>query len=120
MENLQKAKSFYDLLVWQKSHKFVLNIYKITKEFPIEELFGIISQMRRASVSIPANIAEGFKKKGKADKLRYYNIAQGSLEEMKYFLLLSKDLNFYDTSDLNKDLIEISKMLESYILKISK
>ena len=85
MENKQSAKSFKDLVVWQKAHKFVLDIYKITKCFPKEEMYGLTSQMWRASVSIPANIAEGFKKKGKADKLRFYNIAQGSIEEMKYF-----------------------------------
>jgi four helix bundle protein len=119
MENKQSAKSFKDLVVWQKAHKFVLDIYKITKCFPKEELYGLTSQMRRASVSIPANIAEGFKKKGKADKLRFYNIAQGSIEEMKYFLLLSNDLDYSNAENPKKDISEISKMIESYINKIN-
>ena len=117
--SMEKAKNFTDLIVWQKAHKFVLDIYKITKCFPKEEMYGLTSQMKRASVSIPANIAEGFKKKGKADKLRFYNIAQGSIEEMKYFLLLSNDLNYSNTENLEKDISEISKMIESYINKIN-
>ncbi|MBN2589774.1 MAG: four helix bundle protein [Sedimentisphaerales bacterium] len=70
------SKSFQDLIVWQKSHEFVIDIYKLTVGFPKTEVYGLTSQFRRAAVSIPANIAEGFKKKGKADKMRYYNIAQ--------------------------------------------
>jgi four helix bundle protein len=79
-----KSKSFKDLLVWQRSHEFVLEIYKLTQAFPQKELFGLVSQLRRAAISIPANIAEGFKRKGKADKLRFYNISQASLEEVRY------------------------------------
>ena len=80
------AKKFEDLIVWQKAHTFVLGVYSVTLKFPSDERFGLISQFRRAAVSIPANIAEGFRKKGKADKLRYYNISQGSLEECQYYL----------------------------------
>jgi four helix bundle protein len=119
MENNQASKFFHDLIVWKKAHKFVLDIYRITKNFPKDELYGMTSQMRRASISIPANIAEGFKKKGKADKLRFYNIAQGSIEEMKYFLLLTKDLEYSSVDNLENDITEISKMIESYINKIS-
>ena len=119
MENKDKANSFSDLIVWQKAHRFVLAIYKMTDSFPKSEMFGLISQMRRAAFSIPANIAEGFKKKSKADKLRYYNIAQGSIEEIKYFLLLSRDLGFADTNKLNDDICEISKMIDSYMKKIN-
>lgn len=72
------AKSFQDLVVWQKAHTFVLRVYQVTTEFPADERFGLTSQFRRAAVSIPANIAEGFRKSGKADKLRFYNISQGS------------------------------------------
>jgi len=78
------AKSFQDLIVWQKAHRFVLSIYKLTGNFPKSELFGLTAQMRRAATSVPANIAEGFKKRGRADKVRIWNIAQGSLEESMY------------------------------------
>lgn len=111
---MNKSKSFQDLIVWQKAHQFVLKIYSITKNFPKEELFGLTSQLRRASVSIPANIAEGFKKRSKLDKGRFYNISQGSIEECKYYLILASDLNYYQTNDILKDLEEISKLLNSY------
>ena len=75
-----KARTFQDLIVWRKSHDFVLKIYRLTGAFPEHELFGLISQIRRSAVSIPANIAEGFKRKGKANKLKFYNISQASLE----------------------------------------
>jgi four helix bundle protein len=84
------SKRFEDVEVWRKAHAWVLCIYKFTEGFPKHELFGLTSQLRRAAVSVPANFAEVFKKRGLADKIRIYNIAQGSLEE------------------------EISKMLESY------
>ena len=86
------AKTFQDLLIWQKSHQFVLGVYKLTNRFPKEEIYGLTSQFRRAAVSIPSNIAEGFKKRGKSDKARFMNIAQGSLEESRYYLILSRDL----------------------------
>jgi len=73
------ARSFQDLIVWQKSHKFVLSVYKFTHNFPKEEVYCLTSQLRRSAIGVPANIAEGFKKKGKADKTRYFNIAQASL-----------------------------------------
>lgn len=72
------AQKFEDLIVWQKAHQFVLDVYQLTKSFPREELYGLSSQFRRAAVSIAANIAEGFKKRGRADKVRFMNIAQGS------------------------------------------
>jgi four helix bundle protein len=77
----KKTKSFEDLLVWQKAHTYVLEIYRITKAFPKSELFGLTSQMRRAATSIPANIAEGFKKRTPREKVRILNIAPASLEE---------------------------------------
>ena len=113
------SKSFQDLIVWKKAHEFVIDIYKHTVGFPKTEIYGLTSQFRRAAVSIPANIAEGFKKKGKADKMRYYNIAQASLEECRYYILLSKDLGFCDTSELSKLAEEISKLLEAYIRSLS-
>src|SRR5437868_14937008 len=87
------AQSFRDLIVWQKSHTLVLEVYKLTRRLPREELFGLVSQMRRAAVSVPANIAEGFKRRGKSDKARHMNIAQGSLEELQYFVILC-DLSY--------------------------
>jgi len=112
------AKNFNDLIVWQKAHFLVLEIYKHTKNFPKEELYGLTSQFRRAAVSVPANIAEGFKRTGKADKLRFYNIAHASLTEVKYFILLSKDLKYCESTSLDNLSEEISKILEVYINKI--
>ena len=112
---MNKSKSFTDLIVWQKAHQFVLEVYKVTKNFPKDETYGLTSQFRRASVSIPANIAEGFRKRGKNDKVRFLNISEGSLEECKYYLILSRDLNYTDN---NKELInlaeEVSKLLGAY------
>jgi four helix bundle protein len=77
------AKTFKDLIVWQKAHRFVLAIYSITKNFPNSEVYCLTSQMRRAAISVPANIAEGFSKRGEHDKTRFLNVAQGSLEESR-------------------------------------
>ena len=88
----QKAKRFTDLIVWQMAHKYVLAVYRFTAGFPKEEVYGLTSQLRRASISVAANIAEGFKKTGQADKVRFLNISQGSLEECRYYLILAKDL----------------------------
>ena len=112
------AKNFQDLIVWQKAHKFVLSVYQYTKSMPKDELYGLISQARRAAVSITANIAEGFKKKSKPDKVRYLNIAQGSLEECRYYLILARDLDYGDTSQLITQCEEVSKLLEAYISSI--
>ena len=106
--------------MWQKAHKFVLNVYKNTASFPKEELFGLTSQFRRAAVSIAANIAEGYKKKGVKDKLRFFNISQGSIEECRYYLILSRDLNYIETNNLRLDLEEVSKIIESYMNAIRK
>ena len=78
---MQPAKSFFDLIVWQKAHKYVLQIYEFTNGFPKTEIFGLSSQYRRSAISIAANIAEGFKKRGIKDKARFMNIVQGSIEE---------------------------------------
>jgi four helix bundle protein len=115
-----KAKTFEDLIVWQKSHQFVLEIYKMTQNFPRHEVFGLISQIRRSAVSVAANIAEGFKRKGKADKIRFFNISQGSLEEVRYYLILANDLGYADTKQLKIDLDEIGRMLDAYIKSITR
>src|SRR5258706_10320375 len=109
------SKFFEDLIVWQKAHAFVLRVYQLTARFPKEELFGLTSQLRRAAVSIPANIAEGFKKLGKPDKLRFYNTSQGSLEECRYYLMLARDLKYGDTQDMLRQIDEVSRLLEAYM-----
>ena len=89
---------FENIIAWQKAHEFVLNVYKATRDFPKEERFGLTSQFRRAAVSIEANIAEGYKKLGKADKLRFMNIAEGSLEECRDYMVLARDLGYINAA----------------------
>jgi len=108
------AKSFQDLIAWQKSHQLVLLIYQYSEAFPRKEMFGLTSQLRRAIISVAANIAEGFKKRGKPDKMRFLNIAQGSLEECRYYLILAKDLNYGDNTELREKMEEVSKLIEAY------
>lgn len=108
------AKRFEDLIVWRKAHNFVLGVYKFTAGFPKQETYGLASQMRRASVSIAANVAEGFRKRGKADKARYMNTAEGSLDESHYYLILAWDLGYGDTQSLLNGLDEVSRLLSSY------
>ena len=114
----KSAKDFKDLIVWQKAHQFVLAIYRFSDKFPKSEMYGLTSQARRAAISIPANIAEGFKKKTKPDKARFMNIAQGSLEECRYYLILAQDLNYGDSFQLMTQLEEVSKLLEAYTSSI--
>jgi len=110
----KSAKTLKDLTVWQKAHQFVLAVYKATLDFPKSEVYGLTSQFRRAAVSVPANIAEGFKRTYKADKARFMNIAQGSLEECRYYLILIKDIGYCASSSLMSKLEEVSKLLEAY------
>jgi four helix bundle protein len=112
------AKSFQDLIVWQKAHQFVLSVYNYSDYFPQKEIYGLTSQFRRAAISIAANIAEGFKKKGVSDKARFMNIAQGSLEECRYYIVLAKDLGYGDNPELLPQLEEVSKLLEKYTAAI--
>jgi four helix bundle protein len=114
----EKAKSFRDLIVWQKAHEMVLSVYAVTKTFPKEELFALVSQVRRSSTSIAANIAEGFKKKGTKDKLRMLNISQGSLSETEYYFILSKDLGYIKADDLTERASEVGRLLEAYMKAI--
>ena len=109
--------TFENVVAWQKAHVFVLLVYRITKSFPSDELYGLTSQFRRAAVSIEANIAEGYKKISKADKLRFLNISQGSMEECRDYILLARDLNYIsdtDFSGLHDALEDASKMLYLY------
>ena len=108
---------FENVIAWQKAHQFVLAVYRITKGFPADEVYGLTSQFRRAAVSIEANIAEGYKKLSKADKLRFMNISQGSTEECRDYILLSRDLQYIDEQQFSElyDLLEdASKMLYLY------
>ena len=122
--NSQRAsRSFRDLECWQKAHEFVKEVYAVTKAFPDDERYGLTSQFRRAAVSIAANICEGYKKLSRQDKLRFINIAQGSLEECRYYIILSLDIEYIDqaTHDRLEYLINgASWKLNGYAEGISK
>ncbi|MFH1457177.1 MAG: four helix bundle protein [Patescibacteria group bacterium] len=96
-----QIKSFKEILAWKKSHQLVLIIYKSIKYLPETEKYNLVSQMTRAAVSIPSNIAEGFARKGSSDSIKFYNIAQGSLEELKYQTLLCYDLKYFNKNQYN-------------------
>jgi four helix bundle protein len=110
------ARSFRDLRVRQKAHEFVLAVYRYSQSFPEREKYGLGHQLRRAAVSIPANIAEGFGKRSQAEKARFLNIAEGSAEECRYYLILSQDLGYGRSESLMKtlELEETSKLLNAY------
>ena len=115
-------KTFREIVAWQKAHQMVLEIYNITEEFPAREGFGLTSQMRRCAVSMPSNIVEGFKRRTKNDSVHFYNIAEGSLEELKYQLLLARDLKYINKEDYEKtnDLLEeIGKLIHGW-MKVQK
>ena len=112
------AASFKDLIVWQKSHALALKVYRVSARYPKIELYGLVSQMRRAAVSVPANIAEGFKRASRPDKARVLNLAQGSLEELRYFLLLAKDLGYEEDLAMAEELDEVARLLDSYRSRI--
>jgi four helix bundle protein len=103
-----KIKTFKDIIAWQKSHLLVLQIYQVTKFFPKEEKFGLISQMRRAAISVSANIVEGFARKKIKDTLNFYNMSNSSLEELKYLVLVSFDLDIIN----NKTFSELAELAE--------
>ena len=113
--------SFEKIIAWQKAHAFILMVYQITKHFPEEERFGLTSQFRRAAVSIGANIAEGYKKLGKADKLRFLNISEGSLAECENYIVLSQALGFINEEEyslLHQCAEETGRLLTSYSIGI--
>lgn len=112
------ARTFEDVDIWQKSHEFVLAVYKLTEGFPKHEMFCLTSQLRRAAISIPANFAEGFRKESKCEKVRFYGISIGSLEECRYYLRLAADLGFGETADLKENLESISRMPTKYAAAI--
>jgi four helix bundle protein len=114
----EPAQSFHDLVVWQKAHAFVLATYRFSANFPVHETYGLRAQLRRAAVSVPANISEDFKKRGKADKARVLNIAEASLEESRYYLLLAHDLGYGRDPALNGQAEEVAKLLTAYTRSI--
>ena len=114
-------KDFRDLKVWEKGHALALACYSATDSFPKQEVFGLVSQIRRSASSIPANIAEGCGRRGNAELHRFLQIAMGSASELEYHLLLSRDLAFMkasDYEDLQSQVIEIKRMLASLIRKV--
>ncbi len=118
---MEEIKNFYDLNAWKKGHNLALEIYKITKSFPKDEIYAITSQLRRASSSVTANIAEGFARYHFKDKVRFYYNARGSATEIQSFLLLAKDLgyiNFQTCKKLGKDANEVGKLINGLIRSI--
>lgn len=112
--------SFKDLNVWQRAHQLVLLIYKETSVFPADERFGLTSQIRRAAVSVAANIAEGFRKRHKKEKIYFYSISQTSLDEVRYYVVLANDLGYWSQINLESEIEEIGKMIEALIQSINK
>lgn len=115
-------KNFRDLSIWQKSHNLALDVYKATGDFPREESYGLTSQIRRASVSIPANIAEGCGRQGDAELGRFLQMSVGSASELEYHLLLAHDLNFLPDDDyflLDNKVIEVKRMIAVLIKKLN-
>ncbi|MBQ9637718.1 MAG: four helix bundle protein [Prevotella sp.] len=109
--------SFENIVAWQKAHLFTLYVYRVTRHYPDDEHYGVVSQFRRAAVSIGANIAEGYKKLGKADKLRFLNIAEGSLSECENYIVLSRDLEYLkeeEYSYLHNLAEEVGRLLTAY------
>ncbi|HVY67917.1 MAG TPA: four helix bundle protein [Patescibacteria group bacterium] len=111
-------KDFKEVFVWQKAHQLALAVYKITAAYPKDEVYGLVSQTRRAAVSIPSNIAEGFKRFGVQDDVRFCNIAQGSLEEIRYQILLAKDLGYINAvqyGTIESLSVEVAKLLTLWL-----
>jgi four helix bundle protein len=112
---MEPARRFQDLVMCQKSHALTLRTYRLTTTYPKHEIYGLSAQMRRAAVSVSANIAEGFSKRGRPDKARYMNTAQASLEELRYYFLLSRDLGYLEAKVNWDDVDEVSRILGGYI-----
>jgi four helix bundle protein len=116
--NKGKIESFTDLNVWKEGHKLVLEIYKVSRTFPTEERFGLVSQIRRAAVSVTSNIAEGFSRESYKEKVQFYSMAKGSLTELQNQLLIARDVNYLDQGifdKLAKQSITVHKLLTGLI-----
>jgi four helix bundle protein len=114
VQNRAPAKSFRDLGVWQKAHEFVLQVYRLSAGFPRAEAYGLTSQLQRAAASVPANIVEGFRRRGRPEKARFMNIAEASLDEATYFLVLAHDLGYADTGAAIAQAETVSRILRAY------
>lgn len=114
-----EEKGFRKLRVWQEAHEFVKMIYKATEKFPKEELFGLTSQIRRAVISIPANIVEGYAYRSNKKLLQYLNISSGSLAEVEYYLELAKDLGFFNEREY-QELEDQRRKVGAYLTKFIK
>jgi len=114
-----KIERFTDLMAWQDGHQLALKVYRITKSFPTDERFGLVSQMRRCSVSIGSNIAEGFGRRSAGEKIRFYDIAVGSLFELQNQLLLSKDLGLINENEF-KELFDTSQTTNKLLVGLIK
>lgn len=113
-------ESFQQLEVWRHGHELVLKVYRGTRTLPSEERYGLVAQRRRAAVSVPANIAEGFKRRTKADKRHFYNIAQASLEEVRYYFILCRDLGYrLDSTSLSADAERVARMPHGLVKAVS-
>lgn len=113
-------RDFTDLLAWQEGHKLVLEIYKLTKKFPKDEVFGLVSQMRRAAVSITSNIAEGFGRQEYKEKVQFFFISQGSLIELKDQLFIARDIHYINSSEfveVSEQANQTHKLLQGLITK---
>lgn len=121
MDEIKKIKSFTDLQAWKEAHALVLLIYKITKTFPKEELYSLIDQMRRCVVSITSNLAEGFSRQSKKEKIQFYSTARGSLTELQNQLLIARDINYVSKEDfdsLAEQTILVHKLINGLIRSI--
>ena len=116
----KKIQTFTDLIAWKEGHRLVVDIYKVTKSFPNNEIYGMVSQMRRAAVSITSNIAEGFGRKGYKEKLQFYYMASGSLTELKNQILISKDIDYLVIDDYRRLVEEANSAHKLLNLLISK
>lgn len=118
---MDKSKSFKDLIMWQKSHQYVLKVYRNTEKFPTHEQYNLTSQFRRAAASIALNIVEGYRRISKVEKLRFFNMSQTSLDETHYCIILSKDLNYISENQYNELIISMddaNKAINAYCYKL--
>lgn len=117
------VQRFTELKVWQRSHQLVLGVYRLTKKFPVDERYGLLSQLRRAVFSVPTNIAEGSKRQGSQDYARFLNIAEGSLAETEYLLMVARDLGYVEpqqTDAIMREIHEIAGMLNNLRTRVEQ
>lgn len=118
-----KIQSFTDLIGWQKAHALAVNVYRLTETFPYKETYSLTDQMRRSATSISSNIAEGFSRQGRKEKIQFYYTAKGSLTELQNQLLIARDVGYLIReifNDLANQTVEVSKLLSGLIKSIKK